>query len=152
MARSAGRASVFQPLSFFRVVASSKGVSMGIGLARLRAMTARLWLRPAVVSSVALPDATAGIEPATSHTALSSLAGALSRNLAAEEERWLAWCVVAFGGGIAIYFSLSAEPSLAFAGKVGLIGLLCTLRAPRDVGTVLRFVCVLLAAGSLGVA
>jgi competence protein ComEC len=116
-------------------------------------MTARLRLRPAVVSSVvSLPDAMTGIEPATSHTALSRLAGALSRNLAAEEERWLAWCVVAFGSGIAIYFSLSAEPSLAFAGMVGLVGLLCTLRAPRDVGTVLRFVCVLLAAGSLGFA
>ena len=125
---------------------------MGIGLARFRFIAARLGLRSEVVNAAALPAATAGIERRASGVTLPSFAGALLRNLAAEEERWLGWCVCAFGSGIAIYFSLKAEPSLALAGVAGLIGLLCTLRPPRDAGTAMRFVFALLAAGSLGFA
>ena len=125
---------------------------MGIGLVRLRAIAVWLRLRPAVANDVAVPGTVAAIEAGASGAALMRLAGALARNLAAEEERWLAWCVVAFGSGIAIYFSLKVEPSLALAGAVGLAGLLCSLRPPRGVGTVMRFLCVLLAAGALGFA
>src|SRR5882672_8649889 len=150
MAQSAGRGSVFRPLSVFRVVASSKGGAMRIGLTHLRTVAAWLRLRPAVANAVAVPGATTGIEPSASGAALKSFAGVLSRNLAAEEERWLGWCVFAFGSGIAIYFSLKTEPSLGLAGAVGLVGLLCTLRAPRNAGTVMRFLFVLVAAGSLG--
>ena len=125
---------------------------MGIGLVRLRAIAAWLRLRPAIASAVAVPDATAGIEPVASGAALTRLAGVLLHNLAAEEERWLAWSVAAFGSGIAIYFSLKAEPSLTLAAAVGLAGLLCALRPPRAAGTAMRFLCVLLAAGALGFA
>ena len=124
---------------------------MGIGLGRFHGIAARLGLRPAVANAVALPGA-AGMERGASGTALNRLAGVLLGNLAAEEERWLAWCVVAFGGGIAIYFSLKAEPSLALAAGVGLAGLLCSLRAPRRAGTAMRFLCMLVAAGALGFA
>ncbi|MGB8274758.1 MAG: ComEC/Rec2 family competence protein, partial [Alphaproteobacteria bacterium] len=43
----------------------------------------------------------------------SRLARALLRNLAAERERWALWAPVAFGVGIALYFSLSFEPPLS---------------------------------------
>ena len=125
---------------------------MGIGLARLNVIAARLGLRPEVADAVALPGDTPGIARGAPSAALKSFAGVLLRNLAAEEERWLGWCVVGFGSGIAIYFSLKAEPSLGLAGAVGLVGLLCTLRARRDTGTVMRFLLVLVAAGSLGFA
>jgi hypothetical protein len=85
-----------------------------------------------------LPGDTPGIARGAPSVALKSFAGVLLRNLAAEEERWLGWCVFAFGSGIAIYFSLKAEPSLALAGGVGLVGLLCSVRAPKDAGTAMR--------------
>src|SRR5947207_100272 len=100
---------------------------MGIGLGRFHGIAARLGLRPAAMDAVTLPGA-AGMEQGASGAVLKSFAGVLLRNLAAEEERWLAWCVVAFGSGIAIYFSLKTEPSLTFAAAVGLAGLLCSLR------------------------
>jgi hypothetical protein len=62
---------------------------MGIGLGRFAGIAARLGLRPAVANAVALPGAATGIERAASGVALKSFAGALLRNLAAEEERWL---------------------------------------------------------------
>jgi competence protein ComEC len=124
---------------------------MGIGLGRFHGIAARLGLRPQVVNTVALPG-TAGMERGASGAVLKSLAGAALRNLAAEEERWLAWCVVAFGSGIAIYFSLKAEPSPALAAAVGLAGLLFKLCTPKGAGTAMRFLCVLVAAGALGFA
>jgi hypothetical protein len=72
---------------------------MRIGLTHLRTVAAWLRLRPAVANAVAVPGAITGIEPSAPSAALKSFAGALSRNLAAEEERWLGWCVFAFGSG-----------------------------------------------------
>jgi competence protein ComEC len=43
------------------------------------------------------------------------LAGALVRNLEAEQERWFLWLPVLFGAGIALYFSLPVEPSVPAA-------------------------------------
>lgn len=123
---------------------------MGIGLGRFAGIAARLGLRPDVANAVALPGDTTGIARGAPSAALKSFADVLSRNLAAEEERWLGWCVFAFGSGIAIYFSLKTEPSLGLAGAAGLVGLLCALRAPRNAGTAMRFLIVLVAAGSLG--
>jgi len=40
------------------------------------------------------------------------LAAALGRALAAERERWVLWCPVAFGVGIGGYFALPAEPPI----------------------------------------
>jgi hypothetical protein len=60
------------------------------------------------------------------------------RNLAAEEERWLGWCLCLWQRHRDLFFSLKAEPSLALAGGVGLVGLLCSLRAPKDAGTAMR--------------
>ena len=53
---------------------------------------------------------------------------ALADNLAGERERWILWFPVAMGGGVALYFSLPAEPSLAWglaalAGMAVLLGL-----------------------------
>src|SRR6185436_17345965 len=39
------------------------------------------------------------------------MAGALVRNLEAEQERWFLWLPVLFGAGSALYFSLPVEPS-----------------------------------------
>jgi len=118
----------------------------------LHSIAARLGLRPAVANAVALPGAATAAEPGALSAALKSFAGVLLRNLAAEEERWLGWSVAGFASGIAAYFSLNSEPSLAAAGAAGLVGLLCALRAPRAAGVAMRFVCVLLAAGLLGFA
>jgi hypothetical protein len=75
---------------------------MGIGLGRFRGIAVRLRLRPEVVNAVVMPDAATGIERGAFRAALQSFAGVFLRNLAAEEERWLGWCVFAFGSGIAI--------------------------------------------------
>ena len=53
---------------------------------------------------------------------------ALGDNLAGERERWILWFPVVMGGGVALYFSLPAEPSLtwglaALAGMAMLLGL-----------------------------
>jgi competence protein ComEC len=53
---------------------------------------------------------------------------ALADNLAGERERWALWFPVAMGAGVALYFSLPAEPSLllgvaALAGTAVLLGL-----------------------------
>ena len=41
------------------------------------------------------------------------LIGAIARNLEAEQERWFLWLPVMFGAGIALYFLLPVEPSVA---------------------------------------
>jgi competence protein ComEC len=80
------------------------------------------------------------------------LVKAAERALAAEEERWLPWSVVAFGAGIAGYFALEAEPSLGMAASIGLAAALCAWRKPRDARTGVRFLCVVVAAIGLGFA
>src|SRR5579872_3350949 len=49
----------------------------------------------------------------------------ISMALAAEEERWFAWFVVAFGSGIAIYFGLAHEPLPSNATAVAILGAAC---------------------------
>ena len=53
--------------------------------------------------------------PQSWRDALRSPLSALARNLEAEQERWFLWLPVLFGAGIALYFSLSAEPSTSAA-------------------------------------
>jgi hypothetical protein len=74
-----------------------------------------------------LPGARTSVEARPRIGALIGLAEATGRNLAAEQERWLPWCVVAFGAGIASYFALQDEPLLVFAGVAGLAAAFCAL-------------------------
>jgi competence protein ComEC len=76
----------------------------------------------------------------------------LSSSLAAEQDRWLPWCVAAFGAGIAIYFSLTTEPSVRLTALVGVALLVCAVRPPASAGTAMRFLCAVVAAGGLGFA
>jgi len=45
---------------------------------------------------------------------------ALADTLSAERERWALWFPVAMGAGVALYFSLPAEPSLLLG--LGVLG------------------------------
>ena len=58
----------------------------------------------------------------------------LSRNLAAERERWALWLPVAFASGIGIYFGLRMEPPwwLGLAGVALALGLTAALRGARS--------------------
>lgn len=74
----------------------------------------------------------------------------LRRNLAAEEDRWLPWAVVAFAGGGAIYFSLSSEPAGWLAGTAAVAAAICFLASIRSTISGVRFLCILLAAIGFG--
>jgi competence protein ComEC len=76
----------------------------------------------------------------------------LAKELAAEEDRWFPWSVVAFGGGILIYFALEWEPARIFSVGAVLVALLCGLGARRSADTLIRLTCVVIAAASLGFA
>ena len=67
------------------------------------------------------------------------LLDALTRQLEAEQERWFLWLPVLFGGGIALYFLLPAEPGFLTAPAAGRGGAGAAsgrpaqrLRRPRD--------------------
>lgn len=122
----------------------------GLGT-RLRGLASRLRPETEAAGRVGVPGGSA----IATQTRPGLLAGAftrIARNLAAEQERWLPWCVVAFGAGIAAYFALLTEPPAALAIGIGFAGLLCAVAAPRSSGAVLRFICVLMAAAALGFA
>jgi competence protein ComEC len=80
------------------------------------------------------------------------LATALSETLAAEEDRWFPWSVVAFAAGIAAYFGLSFEPSLIVAGAAVLMSAAFGWFARISSNTLIRFACALIAAAGLGFA
>jgi competence protein ComEC len=73
---------------------------------------------------------------------------AIADNLAAERERWALWFPVAMGAGVAVYFSLPAEPPLALG--LGALGLAAALLAPLRRRPVLRLPVLALFAGLLG--
>jgi len=138
------------------------GTRIGRG-SRFRAFVAQMWPLPAAANAIAFPDSRvevgagvgvgAGVEaktPIQTLAALRGLASAAERNLAAEQERWLAWYVAAFGAGIATYFALPVEPSLGMAVLAAAAAILCGWAKPRSAGTGLRFLCAMLAAGGLG--
>ena len=117
-----------------------------------RGFAMRLRPQEASAGAVAYPGARAALQPGSETSALAHLFAGLGRNVAAEQERWLPWCVVAFAAGIAAYFSLAAEPSATLALGAGGAGLLFAAGAPKSRGIGVRFVCVLIAAGGLGFA
>jgi competence protein ComEC len=80
----------------------------------------------------------------------SALLESARRSLAAEQDRWLPWAVVAFAGGDAFYFSLSSEPSLWLAVALALLSVACMAIVLRAGGVSLRFFCAMLAATGLG--
>jgi competence protein ComEC len=77
---------------------------------------------------------------------------ALSRTLAAEQERWLPWSVAAFAAGIAAYFGLNAEPSLILAGAIVMAALAAGVLGHVSTNTLARFAFALIAAAGLGFA
>jgi competence protein ComEC len=126
-------------------------VRIGWG-SRFRAFVAQTWPQRAAANAIAFPEARTALDVRTGFGALLALARAAERNLAAEQERWLAWCVAAFGAGIVIYFALPAEPSLVFAGAAASAAALCAFAKPYSAGTTGRFLCAILAASGLGFA
>src|SRR5262249_11688558 len=110
-------------------------------------------LRPqtAAAGAVGFPGG-AAVEQRSGASGLALAFERVGRNLSAEQERWLPWCVVAFATGIATYFGMGAEPSPALASGIGAAGLLFAVTAPKRPGILLRFVCVLMAAAALGFA
>jgi competence protein ComEC len=112
----------------------------------------RLWPQAAGANAVPYPESPAAARERPSAAWLRSLANAGVVNLGKEEERWFPWCVVAFGAGIAVYFGLKEEPSLWLGMAAALLALLCGMRGQRGAGTLMRFVCALVAAGGFGFA
>jgi competence protein ComEC len=125
----------------------------GNGLARrFRALAALMWPQQAPANAIPFPGVARSPEPRVAVRVIQMIAEAVQRNLVAEQERWFAWCVAAFGAGIVIYFALQTEPSLFTAGLVGGAASLCVWSRPRSAGTATRFLCALIAAGGLGFA
>src|SRR5688572_19820146 len=81
-----------------------------------------------------------------------ALIEALSRTLAAEQERWFPWCVAAFAGGIAAYFGLRIEPSLGATGTIAAAAAVAAVLGRVSTNTLVRFACALVAAAGLGFA
>ena len=126
---------------------------MRIGLnGRFRGLTAWFWPQQSAAAAFAIPGAAPAVQGRAPASALQMLAICALGNLLAEEERWFPWCVVAFGAGIAVYFAMPVESSLAFAGAVALAGLICTALKPKNAGAAMRFLCALVAAGGFGFA
>ncbi|HEY4263735.1 MAG TPA: ComEC/Rec2 family competence protein [Micropepsaceae bacterium] len=123
----------------------------GIGLTRRwRAFAALTWPQQASANAVSFPGIAGAAEPRFHARALQVLANAAERNLAAEQERWLAWWVAGFAAGILIYFALQTEPSLPMTALVVVTASLCAWSRPRNAGTAMRFFCAMIAAGGLG--
>ncbi len=79
---------------------------------------------------------------------LRSLAAQLRDNLAGERERWLLWLPVFFGLGIALYFSLAAEPPAELsAGALFAAALLSLLARGRGGAFALCLLLLAVAAG-----
>jgi competence protein ComEC len=74
----------------------------------------------------------------------------LRRNLAAEEDRWLPWAVVAFAGGDAFYFGMAAEPAAWMAIAGAFVAAVFFAVSLSSTGTGLRFAAILLAAAGFG--
>jgi competence protein ComEC len=115
---------------------------------RTRMLGARLWPERMTAANVAIPqrDAVSLIKNPKSITE------ALSLMLAAEQERWFPWSVAAFAGGIAAYFGLGVEPSLAITGAVIAVAVLAGALAHVSTNTMMRFACTVIAAVGLGFA
>src|SRR5262249_4217014 len=85
---------------------SSKRGGVRIELRSLFAgFAARLRPQAASAGDVAFPGG-AAVESRRDTGVLSALFGKAGQTLAAEQDRWLPWCVAAFAGGIAVYFGL----------------------------------------------
>ena len=73
-----------------------------------------------------------------------ALAGGLAQRLEAERARWFVWLPVAFGIGIAGYFSMPTEPSLAatlalpLVAAALLLGALIVVRHRSNIARLLR--------------
>jgi len=124
-------------------------VRIGLG-SRFRAIAAQMWPQGSAATVPGMAGA-AALPVQAPARALERIAQGAARCLAAEGERWFPWCVVAFGAGIAIYFTLKTEPSEAAAAAAGLAALLCGA-AGSSRGTLTRFLCLLIACGGLGFA
>jgi competence protein ComEC len=107
-------------------------------------------LQAAAAGSAGYPGAASGQTASAAPGVIARLGAALSGSLAAERDRWLPWCVAAFGAGIAVYFSLISEPSLWLTSLVGVALLVCAVRPPANAGSLMRFLCAIVAAGGLG--
>jgi len=70
----------------------------------------------------------------------------------AEQDRWALWLPVALGAGVAAYFALPAEPTVALAVGVGVAGVLCAAVAASSPETWLKVVLALAAAFAIGFA
>ncbi|MGQ0741621.1 MAG: ComEC/Rec2 family competence protein [Alphaproteobacteria bacterium] len=98
-------------------------------------------------------EAGASIRPSSQAARpLRALVESIRANLAAEQDRWFPWFVVAFAGGTALYFVLGSEPSVWLAAGVGVAALALAVSALRMDAVMLRFLCVLVAAIGLGFA
>src|SRR5262245_32102139 len=87
---------------------------------------------------------------ALSEATLSGVLQALSRALAAEEERWFPCWLVAFGAGVLCYFGLPEGPSGLVAAVVALAAAVLGLRASKSRTATTRFLCAAIAASGLG--
>ena len=85
-------------------------------------------------------------------TAIRAAPGALGRAALAERERWPLWLPAGLGTGIALYFALDFEPSLAWAGLAALAGAAAAFGAAGTPRPVLRVALAALAAIAFGFA
>lgn len=101
-----------------------------------------------------MPPAVAGDAPLPSGESAASLplraVAAVRANLAAEQERWFAWAIVAFAAGAVIYFELPQEVELWVTGAVAAVAFGITLIGINRTGVGVRFLCALLVAAPLG--
>lgn len=79
-----------------------------------------------------------------------ALEGGLAGRLEQERARWFVWLPVAFGTGVAVYFSLSAEPAPWTA--LALPAMACGLAAASKGTRLVHLVALVLLAASLGFA
>jgi competence protein ComEC len=116
---------------------------------RTRMLGARLW--PERMA----PERPSGPTPEWAFSAVRRpkiIVEALSKTLAAEQERWFPWSVAAFAGGIAAYFAASSEPTLVVTGAIALVAVASGVLGYVSTNTVVRFACALLAAAGMGFA
>lgn len=126
------------------------GVRIGFKL-RTRMLGARLWPERLAPAGESVPSY--GRLDTLSVVKLPQiLIAAFARTLAAEQERWFPWSVAAFAAGIALYFSLSAQPSRLVAGAVVVASVVLGWIGFISSNTFMRFACALIAASGLGFA
>jgi competence protein ComEC len=70
----------------------------------------------------------------------------------AERERWPLWLPAGFGAGVALYFALSFEPSVAITAALAVAGMAGAVLSIRSANAVLRIALAAVAALSLGFA